>query len=423
MEKNLEEEYYYDINSFEIINKEVDDNTEYNYKSSINSELKNSYVMADYSSNNTSSNDISGINNQEDFMQCDNESNCILHELKEKYFNNTKYTQKIKNKIKEIFDCFSFDKIICFEKLKILTFEGIPDETPELRSLIWKLLFNYLPLDNIKNWSSYLDEKKKEYDTIKFQIFGNTNKNDDTTSSSVNEGDKKIKDEIAKDVKRTRASMHFFIAPCIQDDKETNSQVLQRILFIFAKTHPEINYIQGMNELVATIYYCYFKGITSNQNTLEADVYFSFTNFMCSIKEIYIKENDDNISGIKHRINRIGLLLKFKDFELFKYLAEQKVEVQFFAFRWLILFFTQEFNMPDTIRLWDSILTQEDKFKFATFLSLTLIVNNRKVLLSKDFSAIMWTMQNISLLDLDPERIISDALDIQNSLSDLYNYI
>lgn len=32
------------------------------------------------------------------------------------------------------------------------------------------------------------------------------------------------------------------------------------------------------------------------------------------------------------------------------------LEVQFFALRWVLLLFTQEFSLADTMRLWDSLL-------------------------------------------------------------------
>jgi len=38
---------------------------------------------------------------------------------------------------------------------------------------------------------------------------------------------------------------------------ETHSDVMSRILFIYAKLNPGIKYTQGMNEVLAVIYYCF----------------------------------------------------------------------------------------------------------------------------------------------------------------------
>jgi len=40
---------------------------------------------------------------------------------------------------------------------------------------------------------------------------------------------------------------------------ETHADMLHRILFIYAKLNPGIKYIQGMNEVLAVIYYCYLE--------------------------------------------------------------------------------------------------------------------------------------------------------------------
>ncbi len=45
------------------------------------------------------------------------------------------------------------------------------------------------------------------------------------------------------------------------DDKkyyiETHADVLARVLFIYAKLNPGIKYVQGMNEVLAVLYYCF----------------------------------------------------------------------------------------------------------------------------------------------------------------------
>ena len=40
---------------------------------------------------------------------------------------------------------------------------------------------------------------------------------------------------------------------------ETHSDPFFNILFVYAKLNPGINYVQGMNEVLAMIYYCFFK--------------------------------------------------------------------------------------------------------------------------------------------------------------------
>ena len=64
--------------------------------------------------------------------------------------------------------------------------------------------------------------------------------------------DAELVEEIHKDVVRTHPDLQFFL------DKEHGPgryEALQRILFVYAKLNPGVRYVQGMNELVGTLYY------------------------------------------------------------------------------------------------------------------------------------------------------------------------
>ena len=84
-------------------------------------------------------------------------------------------------------------------------------------------------------------------------------------------------------MKRTRADMSFFYKAVDQnvtcdlerllrqaeqkkselsvEDRanyiETHADVLARVLFVYAKLNPGIRYVQGMNEILAVLYYCF----------------------------------------------------------------------------------------------------------------------------------------------------------------------
>jgi len=89
-------------------------------------------------------------------------------------------------------------------------------------------------------------------------------------------------------------------------------------------------------------------------------------------------------------------------------------------FRWFTLLFTQEFTMPDILRLWDSILVQRDKYEYLSYACLSILSINRDLLLRKDFSNIMYLMQNLQLLEMDIEKIINVSCVIKHKLSDLF---
>ena len=399
-------------------------------------------------------------------------------------------SEKLKTKVLEILKTINSDKIN-FYKLTRHVFEGLPDDIPSLRSLAWKILFNYLPLD-VNNWEESIDKKRVEYykekkllyDKLELEIILkkksdiDSNKVDDINANLGNMfldseikskkafkkkitndhplnltknskwkscfDDLELLEEIEKDVRRTRTHMHFFFMPAktnlmpisneiiteLADRKrndpgsdkllnknsfETNADVISRILFIYGKKHPHIKYVQGMNEILAPIFYAF----SNDQNpyfylNLEADSYICFENLMNDIQDIFIRSKDNTPTGIQTKIKNLNMILKILDKEVHDHLKEENIELQYFAFRWYTLFLTQEFEMPDILRIWDSILADEDKFEFLNMICLAIIKIKRHELLQCDFSGIMLSLQNLEKLDV--EKLLLTAEMIRNEL-------
>lgn len=396
-------------------------------------------------------------------------------------------SEKLKNKILDIIKNLNSSNIN-YPILRKIIFEGLPDDIPSMRSLIWKLLLDYLSL-NVNEWEESIDKKRAIYNEMKKNIFGKLdierlkragnkkipeaekNLNSNSISTTPNQVIKKknisdhplattgnskwknyfddldLLEEIDKDVRRTRTNMHFFFMPAksnlhnISSDQiiefadkkrndpssnvekflsknsfDSNADVMCRILFIYGKNYPEIRYVQGMNEVLAPIYYAF----SNDQNpyfytNLEADCYICFENFMKEIKDIFIRSKDNLETGIHTRVKDLNLLLKMVDKEIFNHFAENKIEVGFFAFRWYTLFLTQEFEMPDILRLWDSILSEDDKFDFLNMVCLAIIKIKKIEIIQSDFAGIMLSMQNLDKMDV--EKVIKVAESIRMDLN------
>ena len=199
---------------------------------------------------------------------------------------------------------------------------------------------------------------------------------------------------------------------------ESNADVMARILFIYGLCHPEVKYVQGMNEILAPIFYCFSndKNEISIKN-LEADSYISFENFMETIKDIFIKKLDNTEKGITTRLQKFSTLIRMLDYRISDQLIKNKIEMEFFAFRWLTLFFTQDFEIPDVLRLWDSILSEDDVFDFMNMIMLALLRNKTEGILNNEFAGIMSVLQNFDNINVD--RLIRDAVIVRNDLNKL----
>ena len=85
----------------------------------------------------------------------------------------------------------------------------------------------------------------------------------------------------------------------------THSDVLSRILFIYAKLNPGIKYTQGMNEVLAILYFC-FQGIEDPEyivkDHIESDLFVAFSNLMTDIRDCFLRELDAEPTGIQGHI-------------------------------------------------------------------------------------------------------------------------
>lgn len=115
-----------------------------------------------------------------------------------------------------------------------------------------------------------------------------------------------IWENIEKDIERTRKEMNFFSLTFNQkvDDSllwlskskaknrerqengqiENHRDVLTRLLFVFARTNAAVGYAQGMNEIAAILYYCFYtQSDATDRQHAEADTFWCFFNLVVSV--------------------------------------------------------------------------------------------------------------------------------------------
>ncbi len=306
--------------------------------------------------------------------------------------------------------------------------------------------------EKIKNINNINNTNNK----INFEESKNIKEDDSLSKSLVllaENTDKKLLETINKDINRTYSSLNFFSKPinnkiklspeeinnvyllkksCIyQDstivytkgrkssnlcDKEIHSDVLERILYIYAKINKDVGYVQGMNAILAPIYYCYCLDNTCEKENIEADTYWSFSFLMDDIKKIFQKKNDSLKGGIFDKIILLELMVSKIDKDIFNKLQKNnKIDNFYFAIKWINLFFSQQMIMPDILRLWDIIFSEDDRYYFIYIFSLAILVFNKKDILKKDYYEIIEKLQNINLENV--EQIIKIAFNIKNTHS------
>lgn len=81
---------------------------------------------------------------------------------------------------------------------------------------------------------------------------------------------------------------------------------------------------------------------------------------MTHLRDNFMKIYDSSEFGILVRMQKFLKLLKTIDQEICELFERQKLKPEFYAFRWLTLLLSQEFQLPDVLRLWDSLFAEQD---------------------------------------------------------------
>jgi len=340
------------------------------------------------------------------------------------------------------------------------------------------LLLNYLPLDK-SQWSDYLSKKRTNYSNfVKDLLINNAEgaEEDEEKDHPLNLNpdskwqqffkDNDVLLQIDKDVRRLLPEISFFQSntsyPCdlVIDGaiprlhervafaslqagnvvkrgiglvtssskkatkeggkvaSECHWEVVERILFIYAKLNPGQSYVQGMNEIMGPIYYVL--ATDSNEEWrrwAEADSFYLFTNLMGEIRDFFIRSLDNSTSGIRKMMELLVGRVSNRDAQVARLLTFQEIHPQYYAFRWITLLLSQEFPLPDVLRIWDSLLADKKRFDFLIDLCCAMIIHVRGELLSSDFAHNMKLLQNYPPIDVRDILALASTFISTNSSS------
>jgi hypothetical protein len=143
---------------------------------------------------------------------------------------------------------------------------------------------------------------------------------------------------------------------------------LERLLFIFAMIRQDCGYSQGFNQLAAIIYYVIVTGLPDplpgdrpSLDVCEALTYSCFSQLLCvdgygkSLATVYAHSSGD------HR--RVDFFLKEFDTKLRRLcrppaaiLVHHEIGPIYYAIRWFSLLFSQDWDLPLILVIWDNLL-------------------------------------------------------------------
>ncbi|KAJ6860317.1 TBC1 domain family member 13-like [Populus alba x Populus x berolinensis] len=332
-------------------------------------------------------------------------------------------------------------------ELRRIASQGIPDGAG-IRSTVWKLLLGYLPPDR-SLWSSELAKKRSQYKRFKEELLMNPSEitrrleksmgfdNDDAKSESrcvlsrskITHGehplslgkssiwnkffqDSEIIEQIDRDVK-THSPRHALLLWGLIICKIQSGEALRNILIVFAKLNPGIRYVQGMNEILAPLFYVFKNDPDEEMEACaEADTFFCFVELLSGFRDLFCQQLDNSVVGIRSTIARLSRLLKEHDEELWRHLevtTKVKPPVLFISVDYSPLDSGVQF--ADSIHIWDTLLSDpEGPQETLLRVCCAMLILVRRRLLAGDFTSILKLLQNY------PPTNISHLLYVANKL-------
>ncbi|QDS71784.1 hypothetical protein FKW77_009354 [Venturia effusa] len=318
---------------------------------------------------------------------------------------------------------------ISLPELRASAWSGVPEE---VRAMTWQLLLGYLPTSSERRVAT-LERKRKEYLDGVRQAFERGTAGSETSVSSgiagtaagmsANRGrgrglDEAIWHQISIDVPRTNPHLELY-------SYEATQRSLERILYVWAIRHPASGYVQGINDLVTPFWQVFLGAYITDSDiefgmdpgqlprpvldAVEADSFWCLTKLLDGIQDNYIFAQP----GIQRQVASLRDLTTRIDAGLAKHLENEGVEFIQFSFRWMNCLLMREISIKNTIRMWDTYLSEDRGFSdFHLYVCAAFLVKWTDQLVKMDFQEIMMFLQALptrNWTEKDIELLLSEA--------------
>ncbi|RNF25139.1 GTPase activating protein of Rab-like GTPase [Trypanosoma conorhini] len=276
--------------------------------------------------------------------------------------------------------------------------------TEEVRAVFWKLLMGFLSPEK-SHWAKQWEKKTLEYRELVHRVCQLDER------GNVVVGERRYR-AVDVDAPRTLPSMHFFKCgePAPTDEGlpvafSPTQHSLRRILHTVAGENKRQGYVQGMNELVGHLLYAFAAGRCEAVNEqLESEVFFCFKTMLACLGDNFFRSwNHTQDAGGEDTIHDFERLLQFFEPELWEHLKMNQIESEFYAFRWVTLLFTQEFYVPEVLRVWDFLFSYRGELRgVVLFVAVAMLHCLRDSLLSlSDLSELLPLLQSYPSCDVE----------------------
>ena len=289
-------------------------------------------------------------------------------------------------------------------RLKLLASDGgVPDDDGgRARAMVWKVCLEYLPKERAR-WEATERARREEYGRFLEEFCASTTTT--TTSGAwidARRGDE-LAEQIDRDVARVHPDMHFFNDEGEDGEGGRRKDEMRNALYVFAKLNPGVGYVQGMHEMYGCIYYVLANSADAHAapNAAAADAFYCFTEIFGEFRDVFVMELDATDQGVRALLDELSDMLAVHGPEVHGHLEDLNLTTSMYAFRWITLLFTQDFEFADVLRLWDVMLASPRSRKECLLrLCVACVLNIGSELIDGDFATCMKMLQNYPPVDI-----------------------
>lgn len=314
--------------------------------------------------------------------------------------------------------------VLNVDSLKPLAWCGVPFE---YRYDTWRVLLGYMP----PVWDraqATLQRKRAEYWACVQQYYTGGERGSGYAGRS--EAEQRLLRNILVDLPRTMPEQALVHTDFVQ-------RALERVLYLWAVRHPASSYVQGINDLTATIlvaFLSHFVGLQCTDTTcvaastlhdVEADAYWCLTRTVDRIQDNYTPTQP----GIQRMVWSLRELVVRLDSALVAHLeeGEESYEFQKFAFRWMNCLLTRELQTPLCLRLWDSYIAEDAGFEeFHTYVCAAMLLSWAEDIKGMEFQDYVMFFQDPPSKRWDVrtlQGVVSEAWVLKSTFSDAKGHL
>lgn len=126
--------------------------------------------------------------------------------------------------------------------------------------------------------------------------------------------------------------------------------------------------------------------------------------------KILINQPEIPYESIDDKINNIFNILEDADSELYAKIKEKKIDSSGIMVRWILLMFSGDLSLKNTIWLWDRLISDSYRYEMVEYCCASVFILNKSIIMSSEYSRCLEALQSIDRISIETLFDIADVM-------------